>query len=73
MNKPLLTTAEALSISKVSMTLYTMQRAHDIAIQYVTDTPIGDDISWYYSTLFATLWEAGRIEGIRQERRRKHK
>lgn len=28
--------------------------------------------TWNYMTLLATIWNAGRVQGIREERRKKH-
>lgn len=34
--------------------------------------PVRDeDLQWYCQAVFATVWNAGRVQGIREERRKK--
>ena len=71
----MITAEEAVAISLRAGTLTACNRALEIAVEYERQKPpIVDkceDETFKAACLYATIWEAGRIQGIREERSKK--
>lgn len=70
----LISAEEAAAISYRAGTISSMDRAREIMDAYLKLEPLTDDQKYYAYCVLATIYDAGRIQGIREERlKRKNK
>lgn len=68
---PLITPAEAVKLSLMFSTCQTAYIADDIKEEFMSQTSGEMDGRFRLGWLLSTLYEAGRIQGIREERQRR--
>lgn len=71
--QPLITPKEAIKLSKL-LGFDIFHIVNDIATEFDSTIPADDkekDDTYYSLLLLATVWNAGRIHGIREERKKK--
>ena len=68
----MITTAEAVQLSEHLATLKEMEWAIELLNHYKKNPPHGDDFRWIAGVVISTAFAAGKVQGIREERSRRH-
>ena len=66
----LISPEEAVTLSR-ERTISDIRIAEAIEKIHIAEYSNDDDVRWVYLTLLSTIWNAGRVQGIREERQKR--